>query len=52
MKLPAAAIAAVLGCGSVLGQWQWIAQRSSSQMFRLVGFALVGFLICAGFVPE
>lgn len=51
MKLPAAAIAAVFGCGSVLGQWR-IAQRSSSQMFLLVGFALVGFLICAGFVPE
>jgi|HubBroStandDraft_6_1064221.scaffolds.fasta_scaffold28529_3 competence protein ComEC len=50
MRLPAAAIAALFACGVVLGQAQWLTQRTSSQVFLAVGFASVSFFIWAGIV--
>jgi competence protein ComEC len=50
MRLPAVAIAAVFACGVVLGQAQWFGERASSHVYIEIGFALVGFLICAGIV--
>jgi len=48
MRLPALAIAALFACGAVLGQWQWIAQRTSSHVYLVAGFVSAGLLICTG----
>jgi competence protein ComEC len=50
MRLPAVALAALFGCGVVLGQASWIAQRASSHISLAIGFVLVGVLICAGVI--
>jgi competence protein ComEC len=50
MRLPAVAIAALFACGVVLGQSPWFAERVSSHVYLAVGFASIGFLICAGLV--
>jgi ComEC/Rec2-related protein len=48
MRLPAVAIAALFACGAVLGQAPWLSERVSSHAYLAIGFASVGFLVCAG----
>ncbi len=48
MRLLAVAIAALFACGAVLGQWQHIAQRTSSHSYIVAGFVLAGLFICIG----
>jgi competence protein ComEC len=50
MRLPAVAIAAVFGCGAVLGQAPWFTQHASSHIYLVAGFAAAGVLFCAGIV--
>jgi competence protein ComEC len=50
MRLPAVAIAALFAFGVVLGQAPWFAERVSSHIYLLMGFASMGLLICAGIV--
>jgi competence protein ComEC len=50
MRLPAVAIAALFACGVVLGQAPRFGEQASSHVCLAIGFALAGFLICAGIV--
>jgi competence protein ComEC len=48
MRLPAVAIAALFGCGVVLGQASWFAQQASSRTYTASGLACLAILIFSG----
>src|SRR5690349_2127021 len=48
MRPPAVAIAALFGCGVVLGQASWLAQQASSRVYIGSGLACLAVLIFSG----
>ena len=48
MRLPAVAIAALFGCGVVLGQASWFAGRVSSPIYIRIGFASLVVVLTVG----